>query len=270
MDLLDATVVNVALPSIQRTLGANPAALEWTGAAYTLAFALVLITGGRVGDRYGRRRALLWGLAGFTAASALSGLAQSPALLIAARALQGAMAAVMVPQVLSVIRVEFPDHERPRAYGLYGMVLALAGVSGPLLGGVLSQADLFGWGWRSIFLVNIPVGVLAWIGTARLLRESRARHAPRLDPVGGCCWGPSCCCSWSRWSRAASWAGRRGAWAPWWPAPRLWRCCTCTSGGSPLAAARRSSTRACSALLPWRVACWWRWPSSPAPGSSSC
>jgi EmrB/QacA subfamily drug resistance transporter len=184
MDILDTTVVLVALPSIQRALDLGASALQWTIAAYTLAFALLLITGGRLGDIYGRKRVFLVGLVGFTVASVLTGTAQSAAMLVGSRALQGAMAALMVPQVLSFIQVEFPAAERARAFAVYGMTFALGGVSGPLLGGLLTQADLFGLGWRAIFLINLPVGILAGAGAAVLLRESRAPRPPRLDPVG--------------------------------------------------------------------------------------
>jgi EmrB/QacA subfamily drug resistance transporter len=184
MDLLDTTIVNVALPTIQRDLGADNAALQWIAAGYTLAFGLVLITGGRLGDIHGRKRVFLIGIAGFTVASALSGLAVGPGMLVAARILQGATAAIMIPQLLTVIQVGFPETERPKAFGLYGMVLALGGVSGPLLGGVLTQADLFGWGWRTIFLINIPVGLLALAGAAALMTESTAYHRLRLDSIG--------------------------------------------------------------------------------------
>jgi MFS family permease len=120
-----------------------------------------VLTGGRPGDSYGRKRVFLVGLAGFTAASVLTGTAQSAGMLVGSRALQGAIAALMVPQVLSFVQVEFPAAERARAFAVYGMTFALGGVSGPLLGGLLTQADLFGLGWRPIFLVNLPVGLLA-------------------------------------------------------------------------------------------------------------
>ncbi|UWP82384.1 MFS transporter [Dactylosporangium fulvum] len=184
MDLLDATIVTVALPSIQEDFGASGAALQWIAAGYMLAFALVLITGGRLGDIYGRKRMFLLGIAGFTLASAVSGVAPNLALLVTGRLLQGAAAAIMVPQLLTFIQVGFRTEERPRAFGLYGAVLALGGVTGPLVGGSLTDVDLFGWGWRTIFLVNLPVGVLAIVGAAALMVESRAERRPRLDAVG--------------------------------------------------------------------------------------
>lgn len=184
MDLVDTTIVNVALPSIHRDLAASESALQWTVAGYTLVFALALITGGRIGDLYGRKRVFLAGVAGFVLASTLAGLAPGPEVLIGARVLQGGMAALMVPQVLTFIQVDFPARERPKAFAVYGMTFALGGVSGPLLGGVLTQADILGLGWRTIFLVNLPVGILALLGAAAVLRDSRAPSAAGLD-LGG-------------------------------------------------------------------------------------
>jgi EmrB/QacA subfamily drug resistance transporter len=184
IDMVDSTVINVALPWIQRDLHASSAQLEWSIAGYTLAFAATMITGGRLGDRYGRRRVFQLGLAGFTVTSMLAGLANGPQLLIAARILQGTSAALMVPQVLAMLQIEFPRTERPRAMALYGMTFALGGLGGPLLGGILLDADLFGLGWRPIFFVNVPIGVAAFIGAAVLTRESRAAQAATADVRG--------------------------------------------------------------------------------------
>lgn len=184
MDLLDVSIVNVAIPSIQRGVSATYAAVEWVLAGYTLAFAVGLITGGRLGDLYGRKKMFLIGVAWFTAASALCGAAQDPGMLIASRVLQGAAAAVMVPQVLSIIQVTFPERERPAALGAYGAAAGLATISGPLFGGLLIRANLFSLGWRPIFLVNVVIGVLAIAAASVLVRESRAQGATRLD-LGG-------------------------------------------------------------------------------------
>lgn len=184
MDLLDTTVVNVAIPSIQRHLAISYRAVQWVVAGYSLAFALVLITGGRLGDIVGRRRMFLIGVAGFTVAAALSGAAQTPGRLVAARILQGAMAAVMVPQVLSIIQATFDARERGAAFGVAGAVSGLAAIAGPLLGGVLVSQDVWGLGWRTVFLINIPVGLFVLVAARLLLRESRSDRAPRLDLVG--------------------------------------------------------------------------------------
>jgi MFS family permease len=166
MDLIDTTVATLALPVIGDELEAGEAALEWIIAGYSLAFALGLITGGRLGDVFGRRRVFLLGLGGFTAASALCGLAPTPAVLVSARVAQGMFAALMIPQVLSIISASFPPGDRAKAYGMFGAVAGLATVIGPLLSGVLLKADLFSW--RPIFLINVPLG-LATIAAARAL-----------------------------------------------------------------------------------------------------
>ena len=184
MDLLDGTIVFVALPRIATDLGATFASLEWVVAGYTLAFALGLITGGRLGDIYGRKRVFLAGVAGFTAASVAAGLAPTADLLVASRVVQGLMAAVMVPQVLSIAQVIFPPKERFAAFAVYGIILSLAALVGPLLGGIITELDIAGLGWRPIFLINLPVGVFALIAAARLVPESRSTHALRLDLVG--------------------------------------------------------------------------------------
>jgi EmrB/QacA subfamily drug resistance transporter len=184
MDLIDVTIVNVAIPSIREDLGAAAADIEWIVAGYTLAFAVGLITGGRLGDVYGRKRLFLLGVAGFTVASIVCGLAQSADALIAARVVQGGFAALMVPQVLSMIQVLFPPEERPKAYGMFGAFAGMATVGGPLIGGLLVQANLFELGWRPIFLINLPVGLATLAAAWVLLRESRAEERPRLDLVG--------------------------------------------------------------------------------------
>jgi EmrB/QacA subfamily drug resistance transporter len=184
MNLLDISIVNIAIPSIQSSLHASYADVQWALAAYTLAYAVVLITGGRLGDAYGRKRLFLIGVTGFTIMSALCGAAPSPGALIACRVVQGAMGAIMIPQVLAVIQVIFPPAERIKALAAFGVTAGLGTVSGPLLGGLLTQHNLFGLGWRPIFLINVPVGIIAVAAAAVLVRESRAPRPPRLDPGG--------------------------------------------------------------------------------------
>jgi EmrB/QacA subfamily drug resistance transporter len=181
---LDFFIINLALPSIQSNLHASFAQVQLVIAAYGLAYALCLITGGRLGDIHGRKRVFLLGVAGFTLASVLCGLALSPELLIAARTVQGVAAALMFPQVLSIIQVTFPPHERGRAFAAYGVVQGAASFSGIVLGGLLVQANLFGLGWRPIFLVNLPLGLMTVIAGWRLIPESRSPAARRLD-LGG-------------------------------------------------------------------------------------
>jgi len=184
MNLLDVSIVNIAIPSIQRSLNASYADVQWALAGYTLAYALVLISGGRLGDIYGRKRLFLIGVTGFTIMSALCGAAQSPGMLIACRVVQGAMGAIMVPQVLAVIQVIFPPAERIKALAGFGVTAGLGTVSGPLIGGLLIQHNLFGLDWRPIFLINVPVGVIAVAAAAVLVHESRAPSPPKLDPAG--------------------------------------------------------------------------------------
>src|SRR5216683_7108539 len=159
MNLLDLSIVNIAIPSIQRDLHASYADVQWALAGYTLAYAVVLITGGRLGDAYGRKRLFLIGVTGFTIMSALCGAAQSPGMLIGSRVAQGALGGIMIPQILAVIQVTFPPAERIKAFAGYGVIAGLGVVSGPLLGGLLVTHSILGLGWRSIFLINVPVGI---------------------------------------------------------------------------------------------------------------
>lgn len=184
MDLVDATIVNIAVPSIQRDTGAGFSAIQWITAGYALAFAVGLITGGRLGDIYGRKRVFLIGTAGFTVASLLCGLAVNPEMLVATRMVQGAAAALMVPQVLSIIHATFSGEERGKVFGMFGAIIGLAAVSGPLLGALLTQWDILGLEWRPIFLINLPAGIAGLVLGRRFIDESKAPHALRLDLLG--------------------------------------------------------------------------------------
>jgi EmrB/QacA subfamily drug resistance transporter len=184
MNVFDFFAVNVATPALHRDLGSGPPALELIVGGYGLTFSLGLVTGGRLGDRYGRRRVFFLGMAAFTVASALSGLAPTSDVLVVARLLQGAAAAMMVPQVLSIIRVSFPARERRIALGVYGMTIAVGQVSGQALGGILLSADIGGLGWRPIFLVNVPVAALTFLFGFRRVPESVSPARPSLDPAG--------------------------------------------------------------------------------------
>jgi EmrB/QacA subfamily drug resistance transporter len=184
MDLLDATIVGVAAPSIHAELGGDSTVIQWIAAGYTLAFAVGLVTGGRLGDLYGRRRMFLGGLAGFVVTSALCGLAVSPEMLIASRVLQGLAGAVLIPQGFGIIKSIFPPRELGAAFGSFGPAMGLSAVGGPILAGALVAWDLGGLGWRTVFLINVPIGLaclaLAW----KVLPESRADDGPRPDPLG--------------------------------------------------------------------------------------
>lgn len=184
MDLLDSTIVNVAAPSIRADLHASSAALQWIAGGYALALAVGLVTGARLGDIHGRRRLFVLGTIGFTAGSVLCGVAPSTGVLIACRLLQGLSAALMIPQGFGIIRAAFSKEEVPKAFALFGPVIGLSAVLGPILGGALVDLDLFGTGWRLVFLVNLPLGLAAVLGGLRLLPESKPARAPTLDWAG--------------------------------------------------------------------------------------
>ncbi len=185
MDLLDSTIAQTAAPAIRHDLGGSYAVIEWVTAAYTLAMAAGLLTGGRLGDLFGRGRLLLAGIVAFTVASAACAVAVNPAELIAARAAQGLAGSLMLPQVFGLIRDLFAPEETGKAFGVFGPAMGLSAMLGPIVAGGLIHADLFGIGWRTIFLVNVPVGVAAAALGARVLPARTARPAgATLDLVG--------------------------------------------------------------------------------------
>lgn len=181
---LDFSIVNVALPSIRASLGASSGQLQLVIAFYAVAYAVLLITGGRLGDLFGRRRMFLGGMAAFMLASALCGLAPSIEILVAARLLQGLAAALLSPQILASIRVIFPPGERNRALGFYGATIGTALVAGQLVGGVLIGLHPFGLTWESIFLVNLPVGAVDLLLAFWLLPRDEPNRGTRLDLTG--------------------------------------------------------------------------------------
>jgi EmrB/QacA subfamily drug resistance transporter len=184
MDLIDLTIVNVALPTIRADLGASGTQLEWVISAYMLAFAAALIVAGSFGDLFGRKRIFIAGIATFGLASLAAGLAQTPDELIAARVVQGVAAAAMIPQLLGTFRTIFDGEERGKAFSVYGAVLGFASAIGLVLGGVLTEADVFGWGWRTVFFVNIPVALVSLVAAVRVVPESSDPKAGRPDLVG--------------------------------------------------------------------------------------
>jgi len=184
MDLLDTTIVNVALPSIEKDLNATSAQLEWIVSGYVLSFAVLIITGGRLGDIYGRKRLFLIGVTGFTLASASCAAATSGDMLVVSRLVQGIFGAIMIPQVLSIIQVLFAPKERAGVFGALGAISGLAAVAGPLIGGFLVTQNAFDLGWRSVFIINVPVGIALFITAALCIPESRAAKRVRLDVLG--------------------------------------------------------------------------------------
>jgi EmrB/QacA subfamily drug resistance transporter len=184
MNLIDVTIVNVALPSLQRAFAATPNQIEWVVAAYIFAFALGLLPSGRVGDLIGRRRMFILGVGVFTFASALCGLAPSIGWLIAARVLQGIGGAMMAPQTLALVPVLFPPQERGGVFALFGLTAGLASVAGPVIGGLLIAADIHGLGWRPIFLVNIPIGLGAVLMALRFVPPVPGQRSVGVDLAG--------------------------------------------------------------------------------------
>src|ERR1700760_3624109 len=234
MGVIDVNIVNVAVPAMHVTLGASGAGLQLIVAGYTIAYAVLLVTGARLGDIFGHRRTYLSGVALFTLASLGCGLAPSAGVLVALRFVQGVGAAVMIPQVLSLIQRSYTEPgPRARAMSLYATVISGGAVIGQVIGGLLVSANLFGSSWRPVFLVNVPVGLLI-LACGRLLPAGRFEGGRRLDrPRRG--WRS--CCRWCPGSRSAGPPGAGRCWPP--------RCCcsSCSAGpkaGSRPAAASRS------------------------------
>src|SRR5882672_10559106 len=221
---VDAFIVNVAIPTIAAELHTSAAQIEAVIAIYLIAYATLVITGGRLGDIYGTRNVFMSGVLGFAVTSLWCGLAQSGPELIIARLAQGATAALMVPQVLATLHLLFTDHARGRAFGIYGIVLGLAGAAGFLLGGVLVTLNLAGLGWRAVFFVNVPLGLVIISAAWRIMPSVPRRAGTRLDVPGAivlfagllCLIGPLL-------------FGHDVHWAPWGPARdgdrRCHRCC---------------------------------------------
>lgn len=184
MAQFDLYVVNVAAPTLQHDIGAGQAALELIVAGYGFTYAAGLITFGRLGDLVGGRTMFLYGTLAFVLASLLCGLAQSPSQLVVARLAQGLTGAAMVPQVLALITRTFPAAERPKALAWFGVTIGLGAVAGQVVGGVLLESDMFGLGWRAIFLVNVPIGLVAALLAHRLLPRHVGGGRSKLDPLG--------------------------------------------------------------------------------------
>jgi EmrB/QacA subfamily drug resistance transporter len=181
---LDFFIVNVAMPAMSADLKASAAQMQLVISGYAIVFAVFLITGGRLGDIFGRKAVFMIGLAGFALASMICGLAGSPSALIGGRLLQALAAAAMAPQAIASVHALFPPHERARALSIYGVTIGFSSIAGQLLGGALVAADIPGFGWRLIFLINLPVSIGAFVAAIPLLRDTRGATRPRLD-LGG-------------------------------------------------------------------------------------
>lgn len=184
MDLLDATIVNVAGPALAESLGASSTDLQWVIGGYALALGSGLILGGRMGDRFGRRNMFLFGLIGFTLASLACALAPSVFALIVFRFIQGFLGAMLLPQGFGLIREAFPPSEFGKAFAAYGPAFGLGGIIGPVLGGFLIDADIAGLGWRSVFLVNLPIGIIAAVLSFKYLPKNVAYKSVKIDVLG--------------------------------------------------------------------------------------
>lgn len=184
MVMADASIVNVAIPALRQNLGASFAQSQLIIAVYQICYAALLVTGGRLGDLFGRRRLFMLGLSGFVLASVACGLAPTPVFLVVARAVQGVTAALMFPQTLAVIQVAVPLERRPGAIAAFGITSAAATIFGPLVSGALIQLNILGSSWRPSFLINVPIGLVGLLMAASFLPESRSEQAKRLDFVG--------------------------------------------------------------------------------------
>jgi len=184
MDLIDATIINVGGPTLQKYLGTSVIDLQWVIGGYTLALGSGLILGGRLGDRFGRRYMFLFGMIGFTAASLACSMAQSTQALITLRFIQGFLGSMLLPQGFGLLKAVFPPKELGQAFGVFGPVFGLAGILGPVLGGGLIQADLFGLGWRAVFLVNVPIGIAAAAIAWQVLPRVPGDKAIKIDILG--------------------------------------------------------------------------------------
>lgn len=181
LDVIDATVTNIAAPTIAGELNGGETLIKWLGPAYMLAMGVLLVVGGRLGDKFGQRRLFLIGMGGFTLASAVAGFSPDPALLIVARIAQGAFGALLIPQGMAIMTKAFDRDMLAKAFGLFGPVLGLSSVGGPVLAGFLISADVFGLSWRPIFLINIILGVIGLIFAVKILPRDDGDRSTVVD-----------------------------------------------------------------------------------------
>lgn len=226
LEVADSTIVNTALPVIKAQLGGGESAMQWIAASYFLTLGCFLLVGGRLGDIFGYRRIFLLGIGCFTLASCLCGMAASAEQLVAARLLQGAAGALMAPQVMAIVQVLFSPLDRVAKLAWFGVLGGLAAILGPILGGILIEADVFGLGWRMIFLINLPVGLLAFVASARFVPMVDRSADSRIDYAGaaifvaafallilGLIEGPEL--GWPIWTLVAMCAGALMLWLGW-------------------------------------------------------
>jgi EmrB/QacA subfamily drug resistance transporter len=184
MDMLDLTVTNIAAPSISQTLSGGQMLMQWLGAAYALAMGVFLIIGGRLGDKYGQRKLFLIGIAGFTVSSLSCGLSLNPTMIIISRLAQGAFGAMMIPQGMAIMAENFPRDMLTKAFAFFGPIISISMVLGPIFAGFLINADILHTGWRSIFLINVFLGVIGFIIAYRVLPKNNGDRSINLDWLG--------------------------------------------------------------------------------------
>jgi EmrB/QacA subfamily drug resistance transporter len=184
LDLLDATITNIAAPTIMGDIGGGPALIKWLGSAYALALGSLLVVGGRLGDKFGQRRLFLIGMTGFTLASAAAGLSVNPTMMIIARLLQGAFGALLIPQGIAIMTKNFAREMRAKAFGAFGPMLGIAGIGGPVLAGFIINADIAGLSWRPIFLINIVLGGIGLLAAIRVLPHDNGDRSTHVDGPG--------------------------------------------------------------------------------------
>ncbi|MGW6057397.1 MFS transporter [Streptomyces sp. NPDC055189] len=234
MDLLDASIVNVAGPDLERSLGASSAGLQWVIGGYALTLGAGLVLGGRLGDRYGRRRMFLIGLTAFTLTSLLCAIAPNIESLIVFRLLQGTAGALLLPQGLGLLRENFSGPELTKVFAIFGPVLGLGGIIGPVLGGFLIEGDFFGLGWRSVFLVNLPIGLAALITAAKFVPKKAGDRAVRVDMAGAALVVASCALLVLPLNQ-----GQENGWPLW-----TWLCMAASAAGFALFAVQQRRTAA--------------------------
>lgn len=184
LDLMDSTITNIAAPTIAANIGGGNALMKWLGAAYALAIGVLLVVGGRLGDKYGKRKLFLTGIAGFTAASAFCGISVNPAMIIFGRLVQGGFGALLIPQGMSILMATFSDKQFPRAVSAFGPVMSISSVLGPIAAGLIIQANIAGLGWRPMFLLNILLGVTGFLAALKLLPKDSGNSGERVDISG--------------------------------------------------------------------------------------
>jgi EmrB/QacA subfamily drug resistance transporter len=184
LDLLDSTITNIAAPSIVRDIGGGQLLIKWLGASYALAIGVFLVVGGRLGDRYGKRRLFLIGITGFTAASALCGLSVDPPMIIVGRLIQGSFGALLIPQGISILMASFSREQIPRAFSAFGPVMGVSAVLGPIVAGFVITANIGGLGWRPIFLINIVLGLIGLVAALQLLPHDKPVSHEPIDALG--------------------------------------------------------------------------------------